>query len=148
MIVGEAPMDDLDEHLLDRLRENARAPVAELARALGLSRTTIQSRLSRLERTEVIAGYAVRLSEARDAAPIHAHVLLTVEPRKAGAVAEALKRLSGVRRLQSVSGPCDMVAAIEAPNVSALDALIGEIAGLAGVERAGAAIVLATRFER
>ena len=141
-------MDDLDEHLLDRLRENARAPVAELARALGLSRTTVQSRLSRLERTGVIAGYAVRLSEARDAAPIHAHVLLTVEPKQAGAVAEALKRLSGVRRLQSVSGPCDMVAAIEAPNVSALDALIGEIAGLAGVERAGSAIVLATRFDR
>ena len=147
-ILGETPMDDLDEHLLERLRENARAPVAELARALGLSRTTIQSRLSRLERTGVIAGYAVRLSDSRDAAPIHAHVLLTVEPKQAGAVADALKRLSGVRRLQSVSGPCDMVAAIEAPNVSGLDALIGEIAGLAGVERASSAIVLATRFER
>ena len=52
-------MDDLDEHLLARLRENARAPVAELARALGLSRTTIQSRLAKLERTGVIAGYSV-----------------------------------------------------------------------------------------
>ena len=29
---GETTMDDLDEHLLARLRENARAPVAELAR--------------------------------------------------------------------------------------------------------------------
>jgi DNA-binding Lrp family transcriptional regulator len=142
------PMDDLDEHLLDRLRENARAPVAELARALGLSRTTIQSRLSRLERTGVIAGYAVRLSEAPGAAPIHAHVLLTVEPKQSGAVATALKRLPGVRRLQSVSGPCDMVAAVEAQNVSAMDALIGEIADLAGVERASSAIVMATKFDR
>lgn len=141
-------MDDLDEHLLDRLRENARAPVAELARTLGLSRTTIQSRLSRLERTGVIAGYAVRLSEARAAAPIHAHVLLTVEPKQAASVATALKRLPGVRRLQSVSGPCDMVAAVEAPNVSALDALIGEIGDVAGVERASSAIVLATKFDR
>ena len=49
-------MDDLDEHLLEKLRENARAPVAELARGLGLSRTTIQSRLLRLERSGVIAG--------------------------------------------------------------------------------------------
>ncbi len=60
--------------------------MAELARALGLSRTTIQSRLSRLERTGVIAGYSVRLAEARGAAPIHAHVLLTVGPKHAGAV--------------------------------------------------------------
>lgn len=141
-------MDDLDEHLLDRLRENARAPVAELARALGLSRTTIQSRLSRLEKTGVIAGYAVRLSESREAAPIHAHLMLTVEPKQAGAVSAALKRLPGVRRLQSVSGPCDLIAAVEAPNVSAMDALIDEIGGLAGVERVTSAIVMATKFER
>jgi DNA-binding Lrp family transcriptional regulator len=142
------PMDDLDEHLLDRLRQNARAPVAELARALGLSRTTIQSRLSRLERTGVIAGYAVRLSETRDAAAIHAHVLLTVEPKQAATVAAALKRLSGVRRLQSVSGPYDLVAGVEAPNVTALDQLISEIGEVAGVERASCAIVLATKFDR
>lgn len=141
-------MDDLDEHLLERLRENARAPVAELARTLGLSRTTIQSRLNRLERTGVIAGYAVRLSEAREAASIQAHLLLTVEPKQAAGVTAALKRLAGVRRLQSVSGPCDMVAAVEAPSVGALDALIGQIGDVAGVERAVTAVVLATRFER
>src|SRR5579884_4248204 len=60
---GLSGMDDLDQHLLARLRENARAPVAELARSLGLSRTTVQSRLARLERSGVIAGYSVKLSE-------------------------------------------------------------------------------------
>ena len=58
-------MDDLDEHLLAKLRDNARAPVAELARALGLSRTTVQSRLAKLERSGVIAGYAVKLAGHR-----------------------------------------------------------------------------------
>ena len=38
-------MDDLDERLLARLRENARAPVAELARALN------QSKALNLQRT-------------------------------------------------------------------------------------------------
>ena len=60
-------MDDLDEHLLAKLRDNARAPVAELARALGLSRTTVQSRLARLERSGIIAGYAVKLAGAYEA---------------------------------------------------------------------------------
>jgi DNA-binding Lrp family transcriptional regulator len=130
---GEWLMDDLDDHLLARLRDNARAPVAELARALGLSRTTVQSRLARLERTGVIAGYSVRLSEAREAALIHAFVMLTVEPKQAAAVTAALKRMPGVRRLQSVSGPADMIAAVAAPSVGEMDALIDEIGALRGV---------------
>ena len=60
-------MDSVDEELLIRLRANARTPIAELARGLGLSRTTVQSRLARLERSGVIAGYAVRLAEAYEA---------------------------------------------------------------------------------
>ena len=141
-------MDDLDEHLLARLRENARAPVAELARALGLSRTTIQSRLAKLERTGVIAGYAVKLSEAREAAQVHAFIMLTVEPKQAAAVTQALKRLPGVRTLQSVSGPFDMIAAVEATTVHDMDALIDEIGAVRGVERTNSSIVLSTKFDR
>ncbi|MFN3521769.1 MAG: Lrp/AsnC family transcriptional regulator [Phenylobacterium sp.] len=141
-------MDDLDQHLLDRLRENARAPVAELARALGLSRTTVQSRLARLERSGVIAGYAVRLSEAAQGGQIHAFVMLTVEPKQAAAVTAALRRLTGVRRLQSVSGPFDMIAAVEASSVERMDALIDEIGAVRGVERTNSSIVLSTKFDR
>lgn len=141
-------MDDLDQHLLARLRENARAPVAELARALGLSRTTVQSRLARLERSGVIAGYAVRLSERHEAALVHAFIMLTVEPKQAAAVTGSLKRMPGVRRLQSVSGPFDMVATVEAPSVSEMDALIDEIGALTGVERTNSSIVLSTKFDR
>ncbi|WP_411288832.1 Lrp/AsnC family transcriptional regulator [Phenylobacterium sp.] len=141
-------MDDLDLHLLARLRDNARAPVAELARALGLSRTTVQSRLAKLERTGVIAGYAVRLSETREAALIHAFVMLTVEPKQAAAVTAALRRMPGVRRLQSVSGPSDMIATVEAPSVSDMDTVIDEIGALRGVERTNSSIVLSTKFNR
>ena len=141
-------MDDLDQHLLARLRENARAPVAELARLLGLSRTTVQSRLARLERTGVIAGYSVKLAESEEARLIHAYLLLTVEPKQAAAVTAALKRMPGVRRLESVSGPFDMVAGVEARGVSEMDALIDEIGALAGVERTNSSIVLSTKFDR
>ena len=141
-------MDDLDQHLLNRLRENARAPVAELARALGLSRTTIQSRLAKLERSGVIAGYSVKLSDQHQAGQVHAYVLLTVEPKQSAAVTATLKKLSGVRTLQSVSGPFDMVAVVEAGSVSEMDALIDEIGAVKGVERTNSSIVLSTKFDR
>src|SRR5258708_19357749 len=139
-------MDDRDGHLLARLRDNARAPVAERGRGVGLSRTTVQSRLARLERSGVIGGYAVKLSEAREAALIHAFVMLTVEPKQAVAVTAALKRMAGVRKLQSVSGPSDMIASVEAPNVGEMDALIAEIGPLRGVERTNPPTVLPPKF--
>ena len=45
-----------DRQLIALLRENARMPVAEIARKLGISRSTAQSRLERLERNGTIAG--------------------------------------------------------------------------------------------
>ena len=141
-------MDDLDEHLLARLRENARAPVAELARALGLSRTTVQSRLAKLERNGTIAGYAVRLAPAYEQGRVQAFVMLTVEPKQAAAVNAALKRMAGVRRLQSVSGPFDMIATVEASGVAEMDATIDEIGAVKGVERPNTSLVLSTKFDR
>jgi DNA-binding Lrp family transcriptional regulator len=141
-------MDDVDKALLAALRENARTPVAELARRLSLSRTTVQSRLARLERSGVIAGYSIKLSQSEQAALIHAFVALTIEPKQAASVTAALRQLSGVRTLQSVSGGFDMIAALEARSVAEMDALIDEIGAVGGVERTNSFIVLSTKFDR
>jgi DNA-binding Lrp family transcriptional regulator len=103
-------MDDIDARLIDALRDDARAPTAALALALGLSRTTVQSRLERLERQGVIAGYTVRLSDAHERGQIHAYVMMTVSHKQAAAVTAAIRRLPAVRALQSVSGPFDLIA--------------------------------------
>ncbi len=95
----------------------------------------------------MIAGYSVKLSEAREAAQVHAFIMLTVEPKQAAAVTQALKRLPGVRKLRSVSGPFDMIATVEAPTVTDMDALIDEIGAVRGVERTNSSIVLSTKFD-
>jgi DNA-binding Lrp family transcriptional regulator len=141
-------MDEIDQRLIAGLRENARAPAAELARALGLSRTTVQSRLERLERSGVVTGYTVRLSEAHEAGQIHAYVLITVAPKQTPAVVSAVRGMAAVRLLQSVSGPFDLIAVAVAPSVSDMDRLIDAIGALDGVERTTSSIVLATKLDR
>jgi DNA-binding Lrp family transcriptional regulator len=144
----KAPLDKTDHLLLALLRENARASTAELARRLDLSRTTVQSRLERLERLRVVAGYTIVVPDELEAALVRAHVLITVAPRQSAAIEAALRKIAEVRVLHSVSGPFDLIAIVAAHSIGELDALIDRIGALDGVERTTSAIVLSTRIER
>jgi DNA-binding Lrp family transcriptional regulator len=141
-------MDEIDQKLLAKLRENARLPAAELARDLGLSRTTVQSRLERLERSGVVTGYTVRLSEAHERGLIRAYVMLTVGPKQTASVVAAARRMPSVRRLQSVSGPFDLIAEAATENAAEMDVLIDALGALEGVERTTSSIVLSTKIDR
>ncbi len=137
---------DLD--LIALLREDARAPTAELARRLGVSRTTVQSRIERLEARGIIAGYGVRLSPDYEKGLVRAHMLLTVTPKLADLVVRDLKALVQVRQLHSVSGSFDMIVIVESPSISDLDMLIDRIGAMEGVERTLSSIILSTRIDR
>ena len=79
-----------DEELIALLRLNAREPIASLARKLGLSRTTVQDRLRRLEQSGTIAGYAVKLGAEVRRGGIRAYVEVSTESRRTAEVMRAL----------------------------------------------------------
>jgi DNA-binding Lrp family transcriptional regulator len=141
-------LDATDLMLLNLLRENARSPTAELARNLGLSRTTVQSRIERLERAGVVAGYTVKLADQLEAGLVRTFVLITLAPRQTRVIEAALRRFPEVRTLHSVSGPFDLLAILAAASIGELNAVIDRIGELEGVERTTSAIVLSTRIER
>jgi DNA-binding Lrp family transcriptional regulator len=141
-------LDETDRALLALLRENARAPTAELARRLTLSRTTVQSRIDKLERQRTISGYTVVVPDEFEASLVRAHVMITMAPRQSGAIEATLRKIAEVRVLHSVSGPFDLIAIVAAQSIGELDALIDRIGELDGVERTTSAIVLSTRIER
>jgi DNA-binding Lrp family transcriptional regulator len=142
------PLDDTDRALIALLRENARASTAEIARKLDLSRTTVQSRLQRLERQRAVVGYTVVVPDEAEAALVRAHVLVTLAPKRSAAIESALRRIPEVRVLHSVSGPFDLIAVVAAASIGELDTLIDRIGALDGVERTTSAIVLSTRIQR
>lgn len=141
-------MDEIDTRLLAKLRENARASTVALARGLGVSRTTIQSRIARLERSKAIVGYTIRASDELERGHIRAMVMITVGPKQSAGVEQALRRMPEVRALHSVNGAFDMIAEASAPAVGEMDALIDRIGALEGVERTTSSIILSTRIER
>ena len=141
-------MDAIDEKLLLALRDNARASTAWLARSVGRSRTSVQSRLDRLERDGVIVGYSVRVAPEHELGAVRAHVMIKVGPKEARAVTAALKAIPQVRVLHSVSGDADLIAVAATASVAEMDEVIDRIGALDGVERTTSSIILSTKFER
>jgi DNA-binding Lrp family transcriptional regulator len=141
-------IDDIDRRLLALLRENARLPMSELARALGVSRTTAQSRLERLERSGVVTGYSVKTSDAHERGQIRAYVMLTIAPKQTAAVISAARATTSVRRLSSVSGPFDLIAEVATQTVAEMDILIDALGGLDGVERTTSSVVMSVKIDR
>ncbi len=137
-----------DESLLSLLRENARASTAEIARRLGLSRTTVQNRIERLERQGVISGYTVRVNDEYERNQIHAHIMVTLHPKQMPAVVRALEAMPEVRELHSVSGEHDLIALAVAATIGDVDVLTDAIGAIEGVERTTTSVILSTKFER
>lgn len=139
--------DETDTRLLALLAEDARAPVATLARKLNLARTTVQARIERLERSGHIAGYTIRKGAA--AKPIlRATVLISIEPRSGPAVLVRLKSLPNVVLVHTTTGRFDMMAMIEAASSEALDETLDRIGEAKGVRSSESLVHLSTKIDR
>lgn len=57
-------LDAIDRQVLDLLRVNARMPVSEIARRVGLSGAPVSRRIERMEADGVIQGYIAVVSDA------------------------------------------------------------------------------------
>jgi len=74
----EARLDATDIRIILALRENARLPVAELARHVGLSPQSVADRMRRLEYDQVIVAYKAELNLA--VLGYNTQVLLRIRP--------------------------------------------------------------------
>ena len=141
-------LTDSDTALINHLKVNARASVSELARKLGVSRTTAQDRLTRLEERGVISGYTVHLGAGHRAPGVSAYVMIVFEPRQAASIVKMLKTFSAIETLQSVSGKIDLMAQVSVDTPEALDILLDKIGAIEGVVSTESALVLSTKLDR
>ncbi len=130
------PMIDLDatdRGLLSMLRANARAPVVELARRLGVSRATVQNRLRRLEKDGVIAGYTVRIAAEIEQPAVRALMSIRAESSKEAGVIASLRGNPNVAAVHHTTGRWDLIAEIQADSLASFNRVVGALRLVDGV---------------
>ncbi|WP_423186186.1 Lrp/AsnC family transcriptional regulator [Alishewanella sp. d11] len=137
-----------DEKLLALLQRDGRASISDLARALSLSRATVQSRLQKLQDNGVIKGFTLELGESYLANLVAAHVSIKVKQKLTAKTNSELRQMPQISALYAISGEYDLIAIVQAQSTEQLSHLLDDIGNLDGVERTTSSVILETKFKR
>jgi DNA-binding Lrp family transcriptional regulator len=137
-------IDRLDVEILARLTANARMGVAKLASALGVSRTTVQLRMRRLETDGILLGFQPVIDLARIGLGVRATVTLEIDQRVMGAIVEGLRALPEVLEVRIQAGREDLLAQVAIGSLEELQRLTASIVAIEGVRKTTSTFTVAT----
>ncbi|GAA0545866.1 DNA-binding Lrp family transcriptional regulator [Rhizomicrobium palustre] len=139
-------MDDTDRHLVALLRGNARLPVASLAKALGVSRGTVQNRIDRLIAAGTIQGFTIKAEAEAEASRIRAVMLIGVEGERSDHILSVLKGYPEVSAVHTTNGRWDMVIELSTENLQSFDRVLHRIRQINGVAASETSLLLSSYY--
>ncbi|MBO1268160.1 Lrp/AsnC family transcriptional regulator [Arthrobacter cavernae] len=137
-------LDDIDRRLISALREDGRAPMASLARKLGVARATVNSRLERLISSGTVVGFTVRVRDELDPLAIQAVSLIAVEGRSTDKVIRQLRGFPEISALHTTNGGWDLVAELRTEDLAGFDDVLGRIRSIDGVVNSETSLLLSS----
>ncbi len=137
-------VDELDRELIGLLRADSRKPAATLAKALKVSRGTVQNRIERLVREGTIQGFTIKTRP--DASNrVRAVMTIAIEGERSGAVVRALRGFPEVAAVHTTNGRWDLVTVLEVETLAAFSAALDRIRQIEGIASTETSILLATQ---
>ncbi len=135
-------MDQTDRTLLAALKQDGRASVTQLAQQLGVSRSTVQTRIERLQSSGAIRRFTVELGGPESQDQITSVTLIELEGAVKRTVVRALYKLPELASLHSTNGAWDLVARLETDSLPAFDHALNQIRDIPGVRRSETCLLL------
>jgi Lrp/AsnC family transcriptional regulator, leucine-responsive regulatory protein len=145
---GGGAIDAVDQQLIDLLRANGRASIAELARQVGLSSPAVHDRVGKLEGAGVILGYRAIIDPAAVGLDVTALIsVIESDSVDDTGIEEALRAMPEVEDCWRVAGAEGYVLKVRVTDIPALEAAIGALNRIRGVARTRTTVVLSTKWE-
>ena len=126
-------MDDIDRRLLLLLTRDARASAADLARALSVSRGTVQNRIDKLIHLRVIEKFTIEVGSGEKDNQISAFALIQLKADDDTVVKASLHRLEEVSQVSTLSGTFDLVIELRCASLARLDAVLDQVRAMPDV---------------
>lgn len=138
-------MDKTDNEVIAALRHDARASLSDLSARLGLSRTTVRSRIEKLRSRGDILGFTVVLREDTLRDPVRGLMMISIEGGGTERIIRTLQGMAELRAVHSTNGRWDVIVEIGTDTLETFDAVLFRIRRLEGVVASETSLLLSTR---
>lgn len=139
--------DAVDRQIITEISRDARATLAQLSEAVGLSTSAVQSRLRRLETRGVIVGYRPVIDAEALGKPLAAFIEITpIDPGQPDNAPELLEGFAEIEACHSIAGNASYMLFVRVASPRALERLVNDVRLAANV-RTHTTVVLQTYYE-
>lgn len=135
-------IDGTDTRLLIALAKDPRRTVVALAQKLGLSRNTVQARMTQLERKSVFLSFERRINPTALGYPLMAFISVHVQQQQLQQIAEELSGIPEVLEAYGLAGDADLLVRVVSVDAEDLFRINGKILGIDGVERTDTSLAM------
>ena len=126
-------LDTLDIAILEALQDNARIPLSELGRRIGLSQPATSERVKRLEERGVIAGYGARVDPAVLGLGMMAIIRLKTDHTRIRACLARFAEMPHVIEVHRLTGEDCFLLKVLVPTPGQLESIVDAIARFGAV---------------
>jgi DNA-binding Lrp family transcriptional regulator len=145
MAYKTADMDSLDQQIIDSLRRNGRVSVSDLATQVGVTRTTVRTRMEKLEAAGEILGYTVILRNDEYALPVRGIMLIKIAGSGTDKIIARLNGLPEVSAIHTTNGAWDLIIELGTDTLSSLDDVLRRIRLIDGISASETNLYLTTK---
>jgi len=140
-------LDERDLRIIGALQEDARATYADVARAVGLSASSVHDRVRKLEAAGVILGYRAIVDPEGVGLFVTALIAVSpLDPRQPDDVPDRIEEFPEIEDCFSVAGEANYILKVRTRTTEHLEDLIRRLREKAGVTTR-TTVVLSTPFE-
>ncbi|KQY55831.1 hypothetical protein ASD11_15115 [Aeromicrobium sp. Root495] len=139
-----ASIDELDVEILERLRDDARRGVVEIASDLRISRNTVHQRLKRLTDEGILAGFIPHIDLAAIGLPVRANVSLELDQRRLRHVIEETARIPYVLEIKTQAGREDLLVEIAGSTLEEIQKIASLMVHIDGVRHTTTTLIVST----
>jgi DNA-binding Lrp family transcriptional regulator len=140
---SSAPIDDVDQMIVQQLLADGRQSIPQLAEQVGIGRATAYARFDRLVDDGVITGFSARVAPDAVGLGVAAVILVTSDQGDWPDLQDRILAANGVQWLGLGAGAADFIVLVRAADLAELrDVVLRQLLSLPGIRSTQTTVLL------